>query len=421
MPKIPPQKPPPEKASEPPTNQKGNVPVAWGETRKRFMLTVYTTDGDGKTKRKRTFYREKEDAEREWKAHVRRVERHGKQSAAYDAIAHREYEEAKRIVPEVDLREVARFYRSHHPEDAINTAVAEAIALFQAQKESQNLSDSHSRRLKTHLDRFALTFGDRLVREVTGNETLEWVRDLGKELDPRTVWNHYDSLCNFFNWSARRGYTKNASTDDIHESDLPVIPKKPKGVLTVEQVRAMLAWLDANRPRFVAWHALQLFAGIRNAEVARMQWEWIDLKRQVITLPGWTLDRDGGEVTRVVKTGDDWVLHDLPENLWLWLEKHGEEKGPIRAPSGDAVKRMRGRRFRELPEHPIPSWPQNAMRHTFCTMMISLHDDAAKVANWSRHTNPKQLYKSYVGKLVSKEEAKEFFAIAPHSTQSRTA
>jgi hypothetical protein len=29
-------------------------------------------------------------------------------------------------------------------------------------------------------------------------------------------------------------------------------------------------------------------------------------------------------------------------------------------------------------------WPKNAMRHTFCTMLMSLHGDATKVANRSR-------------------------------------
>lgn len=53
------------------------------------------------------------------------------------------------------------------------------------------------------------------------------------------------------------------------------------------------------------------------------------------------------------------------------------------------------------------------MRHTFCTMLMSYHGDAAKVANWSRHTNARQLYKSYVAKLVSKAEAERFLAIAP--------
>jgi integrase len=53
------------------------------------------------------------------------------------------------------------------------------------------------------------------------------------------------------------------------------------------------------------------------------------------------------------------------------------------------------------------------MRHTFCTMLMSLYGDAAKVATWSRHANASQLYRSYVAKLVSRDEAKRFTAILP--------
>jgi len=401
--------------TEAPTNQKGNVPIVWDEDRQRFLLTIYVASQGGKKKRQRAFYKDKGEAEKAWSAHVRKVAKHGEHSVAYDDLAHREYEEAKRIVAGRDLREVANFWKSHHPEDAEDATVSKAIALFLKQKESQNLSKSHPRRLKTHLDRFALTYGDKMVREITGNQVLEWINALREAFDPRTIWNYHNSLCNFFNWAKRRGYTKDAPTEGIHESDLPVIPKKPKGVLTVGQARAMMAWLEVHRSHFVAWHALQLFAGIRNAEVARIQWKWIDLKRRIITLPGWVFENsdDRGEASRVVKTGDDWALHDLPENLWTWLEKYHEDKGKIRAPARDAIDRMRKERFPKLEIHPIPFWPHNAMRHTFCTMMISLHNDAAKVANWSRHTNPRQLYKSYVAKLVSKEEAREYVSIVP--------
>lgn len=46
-------------------------------------------------------------------------------------------------------------------------------------------------------------------------------------------------------------------------------------------------------------------------------------------------------------------------------------------------------------------------------MLMSLHGDASKVANWSRHRNTAQLYRSYVAKLVSREEAERFTGIRP--------
>jgi len=75
----------------------------------------------------------------------------------------------------------------------------------------------------------------------------------------------------------------------------------------------------------------------------------------------------------------------------------------------------------EFPKVGIPAWPKNALRHTFCTMLMSLHGDAAKVANWSRHTNASQLYRSYVARLVSREEAGRFCSILPTKNPAQVA
>jgi integrase len=280
--------------------------------------------------------------------------------------------------------------------------VEEAFDEFIAAQEVRGLSKRHLSGLRHHVGLFAESARQRQIRSITGNAVLDWLASL--PLDARTVANYHGSLCNFFNWCERRGLVAKAPTLSIHEGDLPRLKPKPKGVLSVDQCAAMMAWIDCNAPKYAPWHALQLFAGIRRAEVGRMQWSWIDLDARVITLPGWT---EGGE--RVVKTGDDWALHDLPENLWAWLRKH-QGDGKIAIPGNDTVEVWRGEEF---PKIGIPEWPKNAMRHTFCTMLMSLHGDAAKVATWSRHANASQLYRSYVAKLVSLEEAGRFVGILP--------
>lgn len=172
----------------------------------------------------------------------------------------------------------------------------------------------------------------------------------------------------------------------------------------------MMEWVEKHRPEFAVWFVLQLFAGLRHTETGRVRWEWIDLERKIINLPGWFFEDEKPQL--IVKTQDDWSLRGLPDNLWDWLLKYRQESGQICAPSPQTIKRIRNKHFSKLP-HPIKKWPFNALRHTFCVILISLHEDAAKVANWSRHTNTRQLYQSYVTRLVSKEEAEAYFSIAP--------
>jgi integrase len=375
----------------------GTIPIVYLPDRARWQLTIYAAG-----KRSRTFHETEAEAQTAWTDHCRKKKRFGTDGATISPDESREFTEARRIIPNVDLRDAARFYLLHHPTGSVASTVADSYAEFIAAQESRGLSKRHLSGLRHHVGLFAESAHTRQIRSITGNAVLDWLA--GLPLDARTVSNYYGSLCNFFNWCERRGLVSSAPTASIHEGDLPRLRPKPKTVLTVDQCAAMMAWIDEHAPKYAPWHALQLFAGIRRAEVSRMQWDWIDLEKQIITLPGWT---EGGD--RVVKTGDDWALHDLPVNLWGWLAKY-QDTGKIAVPGNDTVKDWRGTDF---PTIGIPSWPKNAMRHSFCTMLMSLHGDAAKVATWSRHTNASQLYKSYVAKLVSREEAERFVEILP--------
>lgn len=372
------------------------APVKFRPDRGKWELTIYR---DGK--RKRTQYETEAEALAVWKSHCRQLERFGSQGNAISGEEGREFLEAKRIAGGEDLRDIARFWRVHNPEDAQAATVGEAWRAFYDEKAAQGLSARHLQSLRYHVGNFSTCWEERQVREVKGSDVRAYLLELG--LDARTLANIRGGLSNFFNWCLRRELVSVNPMDKVHDADLPAVRPKAKGILTVDQCAALMAWVDENAPKLAPWHALQLFAGIRRAEVPRLHWDWLDFEKRTITLPGW----ESGE--RVVKTGDDWVLHDLPSNLWAWLEKH-RGTGRIYAPAPEVIAELRAVEF---PKIGIATWPKNAMRHTFCTMMMSLHGDAAKVANWSRHTNAAQLYRSYVAKLVSRKEAERFTAILP--------
>jgi integrase len=389
-----------------PVNQKGNVPIRWDESRGRYRLDYYVAG-----KRRVRFSASQKELIQEWKDHCQRVDVHGRYSAVYDRAAHEEYQEARRIAGGYDLREVARFYAEHHKSTPGET-IAMAIGRFLSDKERRGVSDCHLKTLTVHLRRFCASFGNMEPSSVSGNSVLGWLNQMADQgLDPRTIRNYYLSVSNFAKWCERRGLTARSFVKDIHEHDLPLVAQKPKGILSVDQTREMMSWLEMHRPHYVAWYALQLFAGLRNAEVGRVRWEWIDPDKQTITLPGWQMT--GDELTQVTKTQDDWVLFGLPDNLFAWLRKYRGEGDVIHCPAWKSIDIMRKKYFPLLPDHPIPEWPQNAMRHTFCTMMISLHGSADKVALWSRHRNTSQLYQSYVTKLVSPEVARGYLEIVP--------
>src|SRR5690606_28778056 len=122
-----------------------------------------------------------------------------------------------------------------------------------------------------------------------------WLTDMHRSgMDPRTIRNYFLSLQNWLNWCVRRKLIRESPGASIDTSDLPSIPPASKEILSVDQATSMMEWIDHHRPHFAAWHAIQLFSGLRNAEAERMRWEWIDLDRKVVNLPG-----------SMVKTRDD--------------------------------------------------------------------------------------------------------------------
>lgn len=382
------------------TNRLGKVPIRWREDRARWELSIFAGG-----KRVRSLHETEEEAVAEWKKHCRKVERLGTQGDAISKAEGLEFLEAKRITGGADLREVAIFWRKHHPEGSEDVLAEVAWRQFLEEKTSQGLSKRHLQTLRHHVARFVSVYGESPLRELTGEVVREYLLSL--KVEARTVANVRGSLSNWFSWCRRRRFLEVVPTDSIHDADLPAVRPKARGVLTVEQAAAMMRCIEERFPRFVPWHALQLFGGIRRAEVERIRWEWIDLERQTITLPGW----ESGE--RVVKTGDDWVLHGLPENLFAWLAPH-HGTGRVPAPSPELIAEWRGTVFPTL-EPAIAPWPANAMRHTFATMLLSLHQDASRVAVWMRHSSPAQLYRSYVARLVPVEEARRFTGIRPQT------
>jgi hypothetical protein len=175
-------------------------------------------------------------------------------------------------------------------------------------------------------------------------------------VSPKTVLNYRKTLSAFFAWGERRNYG-HSPMGSIRSDDLPVIPAASKGTLSVEQCVALM--------RCVA-----------------ERWAWLERFRAAGTAGG--------------------VNAASTEN----------ENDRLPAPDDELQKQMRSVFAKNITPR-ISPWPHNALRHTFCTMLISLYSDAARVANWSRHSAPKQLYQSYVTKLVSPEEAKRFCEILP--------
>jgi hypothetical protein len=429
-----------------PQTKQGTVPITWDEKRRRWMLSYFapetpeqrrarlarrgalvademrdddTTEaaGAGRMVRVRRFFSAKADAMDMWVKVSDMARRHGRASVTYDAAAHAEYTEAKRIAGGVDLRDVARAWREARPK-GFDITVGEAVDKFLLTRQARKLERSYLTGLKSVCLMFKGTFGAKYVAGIRGAEILDWLNGVGAGdvvrgdaawIAPGTIETRRQRVRSFWSWCVRQEFIMVSPMKTVSKEDLPPVPTSAKETLTLPQCERMMRLLETEYPDYVPWMVVQLFAGIRHTEAGKFRWGWVDFERRALMLPGWAMEKTLAkkEAARVVKTGDTWAMYGLPKNLWIWLRRYRvREDVPFKRPRSQALERL-------IRERVVKPWPYNCVRHTFCSMMISFYGDAAKVANWSRHRSPKQLYDSYVTRLVPVATAKKFLEILP--------
>jgi integrase len=140
--------------------------------------------------------------------------------------------------------------------------------------------------------------------------------------------------------------------------------------------------------------AIGAFAGLREAEIQRLDWSEVDLVRGHI------------EVTAAkAKTAQRRIVHIMP-NLAVWLRPYSGMSGNV-TPENPRKKLLAIRKAAKLAR-----WPRNGLRHSFASYLLADIKDAGKVAHELGHTNSVLLFNTY-RELVFPADAERYWKIAP--------
>src|SRR5262249_9170422 len=140
--------------------------------------------------------------------------------------------------------------------------------------------------------------------------------------------------------------------------------------------------------------AIGAFAGLREAEIQRLDWSEVDLTRGHIEVKA-----------AKAKSARRRIVSILP-NLAAWLRPYSGLKGHV-VPVGARRKLDRVRNAAELAR-----WPNNGLRHSFASYRLAAIQDAPRVASELGHTTPQLLYSTY-RELVRPDEADLYWNLAP--------
>lgn len=317
-------------------------------------------------------------------------------------VAVGEWVALKKKAGDVPLAGIIDYYLLNRPDKVNQTLVKDAVAKYMVDLEQDGAAPKYLKEQRRMLERFAGDFNLNLDA-VTSAAVDEWVRNLrgvnhrhekkhqkAAPLAPRSRKNYLVALSALFNWA--RGQQMVPKTfSEIQDVRHPKATASEPHPLTVDEMVNLLSVAD---DEFKPYLLLRGFAGIRAAEITRMDWSMIGA--EYIRLPA-----------AVTKTKTGRIIPIQP-NLAAWLADCRQKKGKVCSylnPSNKLTETTHKAGF--APRH-------NALRDAFVSYRVAVTQDAAKVS-LEAGNSPRVIAQSYL-QLKTPDEGKAWFSIVPEHT-----
>ena len=314
--------------------------------------------------------------------------------------------EAVKIVDgKVSLLEMAKEFkrRKMHelPDKMLPVAVDEMIET----RTKDGTGDAYVRVLKVYLNQLKESFNCQL-RAVTTGQLADYLRN--QDVSSRSKNNARATIGAFFKFCKERGWLPRD-----HEG-IELVPKfkeKPTDI-TIYSPWEITQFLNHSRPEMVPFLAIGAFAGLRSAEIERLDWSEVHLADKFIEIKA-----------AKAKTASRRIV-PITGNLAKWLKDHAKDEGRV-VPFDNvnkqigwlvedanlALKEAAEKDGKDPEKAKKVKWKKNALRHSFISYRVAETQDVAKVA-LEAGNSPQIIFQHY-RELVQPKEAKAWFGIKP--------
>lgn len=308
------------------------------------------------------------------------------------------------------LADATAYYLDHLQRTERSCTFTELVASFTAAKTKDGASDRYLSDLRTRFGRVTQDFGPRKVATIDAREIDDWLRDL--PLSPQSRNNFRTVLHALFAYAEGRGY---CALNPVAKTAKAKLVDKAPDIFTPAEAQALLeaalpapppepgATADAGEPwlgnpDIIPALAIGLFAGLRQAEIERLDWSEVDLGRSFIEV---TAEKAKTKKRRLVK---------MEPNLASWLAPFVRKTGNVMPPNYrhklDATWRKAG----------LEAWPDNGLRHSYASYHLAHFKDASRLALELGHGTTQMLFAHY-RELVRPEDAELYWNIKPQAGQ----
>jgi len=338
----------------------------------------------------RKFFRTRAEAEAERLRQKTTLDRHGQEAIGLSQRDLSDFIAGKKKLAQYGktVNDAFVFYTDHLERVLrCKVTVAELVQEVLGIKQKDGASPRYLESLKLYMSKFARDFWERSIASVTGEELDNRLRAL--PYSPKSRANFRAHIGVLFSHAKRR---RMIESNPVLDTAKPKLPDNPPEIFTVDELRALL---ESATPDVLPMLAIGAFAGLREAEIERLDWPEIDLARGHIEV-----------LARKAKSAQRRIVPIQP-NLAAWLKPYASMKSGQVVPQGARKKVLKARE-----ESDLARWPRNGLRHSFASYRLAAIHDAPRVAAELGHTSPQMLYSTY-REVVRPEEAERYWKIAP--------
>ena len=300
-------------------------------------------------------------------------------------VAVEEHAQAVGKLGKTSLREAVEFFLRHNRADVPRLTLAEIAEQFAKSRQQSGLSAHYVSQCRKIVGDLAKAFPGKALPDLQTSELDNWLGGLTFAAKTKNGMRIILVACG--NWAEGRGYLVKGG------SPFPSMvrykeTKTPVSIFTPEQLGSLLTKADKTLRPFLA---LGAFAGLRMAELQRLDWKEIDLERGFITV-----------AASKAKTRQRRLV-PITDNLKLWLTPCKQTSGPVclhQRPQMAVARLCEG--F---------TWQDNGLRHSFISYRLAVLHDTARVA-LEAGNSPEVIFGHY-RELVTPEAASAWFDVKP--------
>jgi integrase len=301
-----------------------------------------------------------------------------------------DYVQARKLAESESLTSMATDYRKFFKPLTRRVTVTELVAELLVTRKQDGASKTYVSQLKTILTRFSDTFPGEILG-ITSSDIDAWLRGFKVSASSRNSM----LVCVKVLFS----YARSQNCLPAEQMTAPEQLKKVKiknddvSVFTPKQMEKIL---HTAPPHLIPILAIGAFAGIRMAELNRLDWSAFDLERGFIELRA---DQAKTASRRLVP---------ITDNLRAWIE-------PLQR-KGKVVRHAAlHREVTSLARALKLEWPRDVLRHSFISYRIATVKSADQVA-LEAGNSPSVIFKNY-RELTTEDEANKWFGILPKAGQ----